>query len=408
MVYRLSASCTHVSGLLHALVAMCPSSFQTPAANFSTSETEEEILPITSYACQWKPPRKRKQSTLKMSEATFQKHVYGQERKRSFKPLEDFDPRPTEYRNTAQDQLTEMLSKIRGKGLCVSLMLDPACQYWQESSSAEKQLPPELPSKVELQERVQEFKKSLIIPAQKLREIEQTTRDQSLSTLWHSIRRYRITASYFGEVRRRLPTTPPQSLVLRMLGARQFKTPATEWGKEHEELALVKYQDYQHASGHENLHYSRSGFVISEDFPFLGASPDAVVYDPISASPFGLAEVKCPYSFRHMTPSQACMNREFCCVLEATNDGKEHLKLRHNHPYYSQVQGQMAITGRAWCDFVIYTEKGISVERISFNRDFWQTDLLPKLIDFFDNCFAPEIISPIHVLGLPVRDLRNM
>ena len=68
----------------------------------------------------------------------------------------------------------------------------------------------------------------------------------------------------------------------------------------------------------------------------------------------------------------------------------------------------MAITERSWCDFVIYTEKGISVERIPFDAEFWNNKLLPKLIDFFDNCLAPEIVSPVNALGIPVRNLRDM
>ena len=45
---------------------------------------EEEALPVTSYICQWKRPRKRKESTMKMSEAIFEKHihVYGRTKKR--------------------------------------------------------------------------------------------------------------------------------------------------------------------------------------------------------------------------------------------------------------------------------------------------------------------------------------
>ena len=401
-----------MSGLLHALVAMSPSfpSHSVMDPSTSTSEPEEEALPITSYACQWKPPRKRKESTLRMSEATFHKPVYGREKRRSSKPLEEFDPRPPEYKNTAQGHLKEFLGKVCGKGLCVSLMFNSASQYWQDETQtgSGEPLPPKLPSKEELQSRVEEFKKSLHVSAFKLRQIEQNTRDQSQSALWFSVRRYRITASYFGAVRRRLPTTPPQSLVLQILEGKQFQTPATEWGKKHEELALKQYEQYEHASGHENLYACRSGFVICEDHPYLGASPDAVVYDPTSAEQFGLAEVKCPYAYRQMTPSQACGNKDFCCTLETADDGNKYLKLRHNHPYFSQVQGQMAVTGRTWCDFVIYTEKGLSVERIPFDRDFWQFDLLPKLTDFYDNCLAPEIVSPVHVIGMPVRDLRKM
>ena len=83
--------------------------------------------------------------------------------------------------------------------------------------------------------------------------------------------------------------TPPQSLVLQILEGKQFQTLATEWGKKHEELALKQYEQCEHASGHENLYACRSGFVICEDHPYLGASPDAVVYDPTSAEQFGLS-----------------------------------------------------------------------------------------------------------------------
>ena len=57
--------------------------------------------------------------------------------------------------------------------------------------------------------------------------------------------------------------------------------------------------------------------------------------------------------------------------------------------------------------FVIYTPKGISVERIYFNEHFWD-ELLPKLTDFYDNCVGPEIVSPMHTIGLPVRNLKFM
>ena len=28
--------------------------------------------------------------------------------------------------------------------------------------------------------------------------------------------------------------------------------------------------------------------------------------------------------------------------------------------------------GKKWCDFVLFTTKGISVERIAFNEDYWE------------------------------------
>ena len=62
---------------------------------------------------------------------------------------------------------------------------------------------------------------------------------------------------------------------------------------------------------------------------------------------------------------------------------------------------------RNWCDFVIYTTKGISVQRIPYDNDYWKDTLLPKLEDFFDNCLGPEIVSPLNALGLPLRNLSK-
>ncbi len=75
--------------------------------------------------------------------------------------------------------------------------------------------------------------------------------------------------------------------------------------------------------------------------------------------------------------------------------------------YFAQVQGQMAIGRREWCDFVVYTTKGISVQRVPFDKQYWENLLLPKITAFYDNCLGPEIVSPVHVLGLPVRNLND-
>ena len=52
----------------------------------------------------------------------------------------------------------------------------------------------------------------------------------------------------------------------------------------------------------------------------------------------------------------------------------------------------MAAGQRLWND---YTTKGISIERIYFDLDFWENKLLPKLTSFYDNCLAPEILHPM-------------
>ena len=140
---------------------------------------------------------------------------------------------------------------------------------------------------------------------------------------------------------------------------------------------------------------------MSKTHPFLGASPDGSVHDPSNPQqPLGILEVKSPYAQRDLPPADAYSSPGFCCILETRVDGTQQLYLRQNHRYFTQVQGHLSIGQRTWCDFVNYTTKGISVERITFDTDYWTGALLPKLVLFHDNCVAPEIVSPVHTLGL--------
>ena len=108
--------------------------------------------------------------------------MYGRQRKHQLKPLQDFDPRPVDLRETANENLKDFLKKVHGQGLGVSLLKDEQSRCW--SSSFGTYLAPVLPTKSELQEQ------RLVMPSLKLREIEQSTRDQSDSPLWHSVRQY--------------------------------------------------------------------------------------------------------------------------------------------------------------------------------------------------------------------------
>ena len=161
---------------------------------------------------------------------------------------------------------------------------------------------------------------------------------------------------------------------------------------------------YKHGHGHPDLVVTSSGVIINPLWCYLGASPDGAVYDPANSNePFGFLEIKCPYSTKNRTPAEACNHSGFCCQL--TNTGE--LKLKETHQYYAQIEGQMAIGERPWCDFVVFTLKGINVQRIRFDTVYWTSKLLPKLTLFYDNCVAPELVSPVHSLGLPIRDLSK-
>ena len=401
--YSKSASCTHVSAVLHALVAMTSKQLHTLSLPSIPALGDEETgLPVTSTLCQWKIPKKRKESTLEMSKAVFEKHDYEKPKKRRVSLTEDFDPRPVEYRGTAQTLLKNFLDDVRGESLGVSVMFDPHYCYSKDPVPS-----PELPSTTELKQRIVSFKESLIMSPAKIREIEQNTRAQRNSCLWFSCRRYRITASRFGDILRRRTDTRPDSLVLNILQPRFFSTAATKWGIQNEPVAIQRYITYQCEQGRD-VTVGPSGFLVCETHPFLGATPDGTVYDPTDKGhPFGFIEVKCPYSQRNCTPLDACLTSGFFCKLQTQPDGSQIAKVKINHPYYAQVQGQMAVGQRPWCDFVVFTSIGLSVERVSFNEEYWQNTLLPALETFYDNCLAPEIVSPVHALGMSIRDLTK-
>ena len=344
-----------------------------------------------------------------MSEVAFKKHVYGRQVKHTLQSLATFDPRPSEYHGTAPEQMNDFLKKVKGKGLGVSVLLDKDARVWRDSNvfDEESSVPvpatdAHIPSQTELTERVAAFKQALELSPEQIRELERNTREQHLSELWYSARRYRLTASTFGRILQLQPTTPPDSLVKQLLHSKPFSTNATEWGKENEPKALQEYVKNQLSTGHTDLVTCSAGFVVSEEHPFLGASPDAYVFDPSSPNQFGLVEVKCPYKYRDLHPEDAAQQTDFCCKLSADKV----VELKRKHQYFAQVQGQLAITERKWCDFVIYTKKGVSIERIEYDSEFWENQLLPKLITFYDCCFCPSIVSPIHFIGKKVHDLR--
>ena len=196
---------------------------------------------------------------------------------------DDFDPRPLEHRGTAQSLLPALLDSVRGDSLGVSVMFDP--RYRQQTVPVSS---PDIPVTSAIQEAVATFKESLIMSTSKLQEIEQNTRAQRDSLLWFSVRKYRITASKFGEILHHRANTTPDRLVLSILQPRSFSSAATDWGVLRESFAIQEYLSYQHDNGHEELIVGPCGFAVCESHSFLGVTPDGTVYDPSNAQqPFG-------------------------------------------------------------------------------------------------------------------------
>jgi putative phage-type endonuclease len=103
--------------------------------------------------------------------------------------------------------------------------------------------------------------------------------------------------------------------------AEAFESAAMRWGVEKEIEALEVY------AFEEDADVTQVGFLDHPTVPMAGASPDGLVSDD------GLVEIKCPLTATHIET-----------LLGQAPPAR----------YVAQMQWQMAVTGRLWCDFVSY------------------------------------------------------
>ena len=210
------------------------------------------------------------------------------------------------------------------------------------------------------------------------KDIEATTVTQRLSSSWKENRMKRLTASHFGEVIVR-KSRPSEAFVRNTMAPKNISSlAAPSHGIEHEDRAKVIYLKKMKKQLKHNIQVYESGLIVNPTFPYLGASPDGKVVDKSVDVPYGLLEIKCPFKYRNKCPTSAADETDFC--LEKYGDT---LRLKRDHIYFYQIQGQMAIAGLTWCDFVVYTLMGMHVERVSFDSSLWKDTMFPKLSDFY-------------------------
>jgi putative phage-type endonuclease len=148
---------------------------------------------------------------------------------------------------------------------------------------------------------------------------------------WHAIRCGKVTASRIADVIAKTKTGWGASranymgelIAERLTGtpAPGFSNAAMQWGTEQEPAARVAYQFRT-----DNI-VSEIGFVEHPSIGMTGASPDGLIGND------GLVEIKCPQTATHIDT-----------LLGKSAPSK----------YFSQIQWQLACTGRTWCDFVSF------------------------------------------------------
>lgn len=135
--------------------------------------------------------------------------------------------------------------------------------------------------------------------------------------------------------------------------AESFSSAAMAWGTEKEPEARAAYEWETDAT------VTEVSFIDHPRIAMTGASPDGLVGDD------GLVEIKCPNVATHIET-----------LLGGTVPAK----------YVTQMQWQMACTGRRWCDFVSYDprlpdEMRLFVQRVE--RDDARISELEKEVETF-------------------------
>ena len=216
---------------------------------------------------------------------------------------------------------------------------------------------------------------SMKITGEEAEYLEQSTKLQAQSNLWFEHRKGRLTASKFARIScARIDSS--RSLLKSVMQYNPpitSRVPALKWGVDHENVARQQYIDMM-SHQHNTFECHPAGLMVCIEHSHLGASPDGLVTCVCCGS--GLVEIKCPYKYREEHPHQV-IDSSFCL-----SEVEGAMKLNHCHDYYIQVQGQMAVCSKEYCDFVCWTTKGFTLKEyfmMLMFSDGWSL----HLINFF-------------------------
>jgi len=211
--------------------------------------------------------------------------------------------------------------------------------------------------------------------------LEKRTILQGESKEWLLQRKVRLTASNFGKVLFRVKE-PTEAMLERIFKPDDLgRVRAIAYGKGKENLARTIYARKMQKKIQSFAAFD-DGLVTNPSYPHLGASPDGKVFNPAMHPPYGLLEIKCPFTQRHLSLDAAVTDPSF--YLQKENKSFT-LKKEHRCGYFAQVQDQMALSGLQWCDFCVFLSERneMCVIQVNFDEQYWKQELLPKLSEFY-------------------------
>jgi putative phage-type endonuclease len=194
---------------------------------------------------------------------------------------------------------------------------------------------------------------------------------------WFTIRIGKVTASRVADVIAKTKSGysasrdnyMAQLVCERLTGEKgeSFTNAAMQHGTDTEPLARAAYEALK------DVLVDEVGFVPHTSIQMAGASPDGLVGDD------GLLEIKCPNTATHIET-----------LLSQTVPGK----------YNTQMQFQMACTGRSWCDFVSFDNR-LPAELQLFVKRVPRDNMYIRLME-------EEIVKFLNELDIKIAQLMEI
>uniref|UniRef100_A0A224Z122 Protein containing YqaJ domain n=1 Tax=Rhipicephalus zambeziensis TaxID=60191 RepID=A0A224Z122_9ACAR len=300
---------------------------------------------------------------------------------------EDWNSFLASVKNTGAQSAVLSLSK----GFCNDFI--PLSQKY--STAVLGDLTRDIPSTWEdVKKECQMFAQAFTVEPQACQAVERATKEQADSSVWFAFRAGRITSSTVYAACRTPLLKPSVSLIKRMCYPEEHKffSAATNWGKQKEDVARKAYISMV-AAKHEEFVCESAGLHICATEPFLAASPDGLISCKCCGA--GVLEVKCPYSANCV--GDVVMQKGGC--LEQFADSA---RLKRSHAYFHQVQLQLYVCERQYCDFVLWTPSDIFMERVTIDMSFCR-EMTQKSKDFFEQALLPQLLFR-HWTTTPTQD----
>ena len=396
-----AATCKHIGALCYLFMSFCESG------------TIPEFFTCTQRLQEWNQPRAKKLDAKPVTDLKEHKiniNAVNLNRRESSRTPANYDPRPLHLRLADAKALDILRADLlnMNQHSAFNCILVPCSERALRDHTYSKQLEresvpeashqPPIPAicpfdAEEMKERCKTIKQGLHVSSEVRQKIEEATRLQAQCNLWYEVRQKRVTGYKCGQILGQKTRTP--ALLKSVLYSKPLDPLPVpiKWGQDNEAAARKAYVNAMHQRGHATLTVKLSGFIIHPQEGWFGSSPDGIVIDSSDNTSKGLLEVKCPFTKRDMSPEEACKDPNFYCYI--SDNGT--FTLKRSHRYYNQVQLQLYVSSDVceWCDFCVYTTKGVLIERIYTDFD-WVESGITQLTDYFENEMLPEIVYPLH------------